>query len=243
VKTESFRAWLANRYGPASSATRLSSARKVEQTYGDLDESYELDKCASLLAALAYSLTDSKSNKPNPTNIVVDGNPYNVLNNCKTGVRTYIDFLENAGEVEVATDAVVELAGEVLRERRDGRKFELEAHLQESLRAEIDQLESGLTIIDRGSERSVASGSIDILAEDVSGALVVIELKRGEAKRDAIGQIVGYMGDLKLEEPNTIVRGVLVAAEFDKSCVSALAAVPNLQLRRYRFDFRFEDVC
>ncbi len=70
---------------------------------------------------------------------------------------------------------------------------------------------------------------------------MVIELKRGVAKRDAIGQITGYMGDLLAEEENEKVRGILVAAEFDKSCRSAVRAIPNLLLKRYRFSFEFED--
>jgi RecB family endonuclease NucS len=47
-----------------------------------------------------------------------------------------------------------------------------------ALRANIDQLEPGLTVIDGGNERKVASGFIDITARDRSGATVVIELKK-----------------------------------------------------------------
>ena len=117
----------------------------------------------------------------------------------------------------------------------------LERHLQAELRREIGQLEAGLQIIDDGLERSVESGFIDILARDESGALVVIELKAGSAKREAVGQIAGYMGDLMPEEPDTAVRGILVAADFDKSCRSGVRAIPKLGLKRYRFSFKFEE--
>lgn len=72
--------------------------------------------------------------------------------------------------------------------------------------------------------------------------MVVIELKRDLARREAIGQIVGYMGDLMAEEPNQTVRGLLVAGDFDKSCQSAVRAIPNLELKRYRFAFTFDSI-
>ena len=49
------------------------------------------------------------------------------------------------------------------------------------------------------------------------------------------------MGDIMAEEPNQVVRGILVAGDFDKSCRSAVRAIPKLQLRRYRFAFTFEN--
>lgn len=239
MKEAAFRAWLASRYATNSAATHLSSARKVENAYGDLDNHHAADRFASLLRELAYSLTDSKSNRPNPTNIAINGNPYNVLNNCKSGIRCYADFIENGGEIETVNVAAVELAGEVIRDRREGRQFEVERNLQDSLRREITQLENGLIIIDGGDERAVESGFIDILAEDAAGALTVIEVKAGQAKRDAVGQILGYMGDLKTDEPDRAVRGILVAASFDKSCLSAVSVVSALKLKEYRFDFAF----
>ena len=69
----------------------------------------------------------------------------------------------------------------------DGRArlIGLERDQQATLRYSIEQLEPGLTIIDGGTERSVASGFIDITAEAADGTFVVIELKAGTARRDA----------------------------------------------------------
>ena len=144
--------------------------------------------------------------------------------------------------VSVSAENAIEVAGELIRERKEGRQFEVERHLQAELRKEISQLENGLTIVDGGSERGVESGFIDILARDIDGALVVIELKVGQAKREALGQIAGYIGDLMNEEDGAPVRGILVAADFDKSCRSGVRAFPSLKLMRYRFDFAFEQV-
>jgi len=242
VKADSFRVWLGDRYAASSASTSMSCAKRVEDSYGDLDDHFENDKFENLLSSLRYSLTDSKAEVPNPTNLEIDGNPYNVLNNCRSAIRNYRDFKENPDSHELTAGAAIELAGELIKEKKEGKQFEIERHLQAALRLEIGQIQRGLSVVDGGTERSVDSGFIDILAEDDDGNLVVLELKRGLAKRESIGQILGYMGDLKNEEPETEVRGILIAADFDKSCRSTVAIVPSLELLRYRFDFKFEKI-
>jgi RecB family endonuclease NucS len=118
--------------------------------------------------------------------------------------------------------------------------FGLEDDLQKALRKNIEQLEPGLRIVDGDKERIVESGRIDILAEDSSGTTVIIELKAGVADRDAVGQIAGYMGDFISK--GEAVRGILVAGDFPARAISAAKAIPNLQLRKYGFQFSFEPV-
>lgn len=242
MKDQSFREWMQGRYTPSSAATRLSAAKKVEEYYGDLDAHIDAETIENVINNLHYSLTDSKKNLSNPTLIPVSGSPYNVLNNCKNGVRTYVLFRNSGGDAEIAQEAVIELAAAGILEKKQSKIFELEVHLQRFLRDEIDQLETGLTIVDGGVERSVESGDIDILAQDENSRFVVIELKRDLARRDTIGQITGYMGDIMEEESSTGVRGIIVAGDFDKSCRSAVRAIPNLTLKKYRFSFQFEEV-
>jgi RecB family endonuclease NucS len=118
--------------------------------------------------------------------------------------------------------------------------FGLERDLQRALRKNIEQLESGLKITDGGKEQKVASGFIDITAEDEQGNVVVIELKAGTADRETIGQILGYMGDLSQKEKP--IRGIIVAGDFAVAAVSALGALTNLHLKQYNFKFSFESV-
>jgi Endonuclease NucS len=138
------------------------------------------------------------------------------------------------GESCEGADAETEVASAV------DTAFGLERDLQMALRRNIEQLETGLTIIDGDREQTVASGRIDITARDREGVTVIIELKVGAADRDAIGQLLGYMGDLM--DDGAPVRGVLVAREFAPRAVSAARAVPNLELVRYGFQFTFEAV-
>lgn len=239
--TAAFRHWLADNYSANSAATHFSCAKRVEENYGDLDQHYDEGTFDALIDELAYSKADEKSGKINPTKLPVGGNPYNVLNNFKSAIRCYRLFKDQGGADEVATEAVLAKAIEFAKASKEGKQFELERHLQAALRSEIEQLEPGLKIADGGSEISVASGNIDILAEDSFGNAVVIELKAGIAKREAIGQITGYMGDLVEDEKFDKVRGILVAADFDKSARAAVRVIPSLNLKQYRFLFSFDD--
>lgn len=241
MNEETFALWMRPQYTDKSVANRVSRVRRVEAKYGDLDDLYDLDRLAGVIGELKYSVQDEQSSRPNPSRITIGGDLYRQLASLKNAVSRYREFRDQGGETDAITAAAIEVAGEAIRERREGRQFEIERHLQDSLRLEIEQLEPGLVIEDGGDERSVESGFIDILAKDQNGDLVVIELKSGTAKREAIGQIVGYMGDLMAEEPDTNVRGILVAADFDKSCQSGVRAIPTLSLKRYRFSFTFEE--
>jgi hypothetical protein len=138
------------------------------------------------------------------------------------------------GASDSAPEAEAEVASAV------DTAFGLERDLQLALRRNIEQLEPGLSIIDGDREQTVPSGRIDITARDQAGAAVVIELKAGPADRDAIGQILSYVGDLTDRERD--VRGILVAREFTARAVAAGKAAPNIRLIQYGFRFTFETV-
>jgi RecB family endonuclease NucS len=109
------------------------------------------------------------------------------------------------------------------------------------LRDNIEQLESGLIIIDGGKEKISASGRTDILALDANKKNVVIELKVGPADRDVIAQILSYMGDLQ-EETGDSVRGIVIARAFTARAIAASKPVPSIELRKYGFNFSFKKV-
>jgi hypothetical protein len=117
--------------------------------------------------------------------------------------------------------------------------FGLERDMQMALRANIDQLEPELTIIDNGKERVTEAGRIDITASDKEGNIVVIELKAGTAQPKVITQILAYMGTVA-ETDKKEVRGILVAKDFHRQVGWAARAIPNLQLKTYSIRFTFE---
>jgi RecB family endonuclease NucS len=134
-------------------------------------------------------------------------------------------------------------ASEILNtEEAQKAKVSLERDLQAALRENIEQIESGLIIIDGGKEKEVGpSGRTDILAIDANKRTVVIELKVGQADREVIAQILSYMGDLQAVtgEP---VRGIVIAHDFNPRAIAASKPVPSIELREYGFNFSFKRV-
>ena len=230
MQTSGYRAWLERRGIAKSSVdTYVTDAKRVERYYGDLDELYSKDRFAGVLEELRYSADDARTDAPNPSKIPI--NPKS-LSSYRSTVARYREFREADLSPD---DLVLETPDE-----DDGRSrlIGLERDLQGAIRYSIEQLEPGLHIIDGGTERSVDSGFIDITAKAADGAVVVIELKAGTARRDAVGQILSYMGDVAAEEPNS-VRGILVAGDFDNKARAAARVVPSLSLRSYRVTFEF----
>ena len=115
----------------------------------------------------------------------------------------------------------------------------LERDLEDHLVKHLDLIESGLVLI--GRQVTIDVGRIDILAEDSNGSRVVIEVKVGDAKDAAIGQIARYLGwYTKIEEKPP--RGILIAADFPDPVRYAAAAIANLTLVSYRVNFVFEQI-
>ncbi|MDX2006550.1 MAG: endonuclease NucS [Meiothermus sp.] len=151
-----------------------------------------------------------------------------------SGDTSYADeYLENVPGTESVDEEQIVEAAEIT--------FGLERDMQQALRSRIDQLEPGLIIADGGRERNTEAGRIDITARDSRGNVVIIELKAGLATPDVIPQVLSYMGAVA-ETDNLPVRGILVASEFHRRVIWAARAIPNLQLRKYTFQFRFEAI-
>jgi hypothetical protein len=151
-------------------------------------------------------------------------------------------------EAIVVRDGISKLPGYILMRHTTDKpeeiedaletSFGLERDLQHALRANIEQLEAGLKIVDGGKEQHVEAGWIDITAQDKQGATVVIELKAGEADRNAVAQVLSYMGNL-IEGTKKPVRGIVVASDFKVNAVSAARAASNIELKKYNFKFSF----
>ncbi len=236
MEKEKFRAWLEKQRHQTkeTASSRVSDAARVEKYYGNLDEHHEKDGLVHVLGQHQYSADDERKNAPNPSKIPIGGNNLRKsLASLKQAINLYREYREQNIET-LGPDPVA------LRDEDDSRTrlLGLERDLQTALRDNIEQLESGLEIIDGGVERSIDSGFIDITAQDAAGAIVVIELKAGAARRDAVAQILSYMGDLAAEDSGPI-RGILVAGDFDRKALAAARVVPALSLRSYRISFEF----
>jgi hypothetical protein len=242
-----YRIWLENQgYDSGTITAQLHRAGRVQNHYGDLEHHFLSDRLKSVIDALRYTSEDERRGRPNPSKIPFEGKPRTNLASYRNAVENYCRFLsgcdvESDGLEEVISSEVATiLADEVIKEDLTQR-FGLERDMQTSLRKAIEQLEPGLSIIDNGSERIVDSGRIDITARDLSGATVVVELKSGAAGQRAVAQVLSYMGDVVIEEPDVSIRGILVAESFDRKAVAAARMAPALSLKVYSVRFNFAD--
>lgn len=236
--------WLKQQgYAEKAVASRVAEARRVRDHYGDLDELYDGDRLRGVIDTLQYSRDDERRKRPNPSRIPIQGDLRTNLAAYKATSEKYCTFRrakQDRESVRGLDGPPAEGADESADEH--GQLVGLERDLQIALRRSIEQLESGLEIIDDGAERKVVSGFIDITARDAEGAIVVIELKSGTARREAVAQVLSYMGDIADEEPDMRVRGILVAGDFDERTRAAARMVAALSLRSYRVSFEFRAV-
>gem|GEM_PF-4241083 len=103
----------------------------------------------------------------------------------------------------------------------------LEKHLRDFLSSHLSEA-FGHQLELLGTEFSTDVGRIDILARHSSGPIWVIELKNQTGTREAVGQLLSYVGAIKRMYPLNLVRGFLIAPEFDKTALSALEITSDI---------------
>lgn len=144
---------------------------------------------------------------------------------------------------EISVERNVESAPEEIEaevEESIEASISLERDLHSYLATRVNEIESGLSLVENGIEYQTEAGRIDLLARDENNHLVVIELKAGKAKDNALGQLLGYIGCLTASESN--VRGILVASGFDSRVIFAARGLPNVKLVKYQLSFNLQEI-
>lgn len=240
-----YESWLQNQqYSSNTITAQLHRVKRVEDVYGSLDDQIKAGTIETIVRELNYGTDDERNNRPNPSRMTFQGNIRNNLQSYKNAVVRYQKFA--SGWARTADSEMPSGTDETLAVTPDGevttlRAFSLERDMQRALRENIKSLGHNLRIVDDGMERAVDSGLIDITCEDHEDqSIVIVELKAGKADGRAVAQILGYMGDISIEESPRPVKGILIAHDFDQRARSAARMVPSLQLLTYsiRFDFR-----
>lgn len=140
--------------------------------------------------------------------------------------KTLIDAADYLG-IEEKADLV-----EALRERR----------IEDFFCDHLEQIEPGLRLYfdgkNDGRQYITEIGRIDLLCIDKSGLFTVVEFKREKAPDKAVGQILRYIGWVYHNlSPGNMVRGILVAKDFDDKIKYAVVGVhqfggePRLEMK------------
>ncbi len=91
------------------------------------------------------------------------------------------------------------------------QKDGVEAHLQELLAVDPEQLEDGLRLVRR--EYPTEIGPVDLLCRDADGRVVAVEVKR-RGEIDGVEQLTRYLEFLNRQPDLSPVRGMFVAQEI-----------------------------
>lgn len=127
--------------------------------------------------------------------------------------------------------------------------FDLEAQLRDFIVANLSLIQVGNHRVSvftdsngrSGVEYPTGVGPIDILAEDDTGGLVVVELKVERGPDKTLGQLARYMGWVRRHLANgRKVSGVIVARRIDERLRYAALVIPDIALLEYELDFRLK---
>ena len=128
--------------------------------------------------------------------------------------------------------------------------FALEKHLEDFLVSNWSKTEFGkdYKIFEDdgelvGQQYPSDTGPIDILAiSKDEKEILVVELKKGRASDNVVGQVQRYMGFVKEElcTREQTVKGVIVALEDDTRIRRALSVANNIDFYRYEVNFKLK---
>ena len=152
------------------------------------------------------------------------------------------DYYRKMGDTKEAVTAYEEAIRQGMAPLNDSAedyrcRINGEAAIEEWLVENLERIEPGLSLIERQYETSNA-GRIDILATDSNDNYVVVELKRDMASDAALGQLLRYLGWVRLNLSDTnSIRGFVIGKDVDKHMGYAIQAHDVLtslcNLRKY----------
>ena len=100
MKQDEFRKWLVVQgQTDATASSRVSSAKRVEQYLGDLDELFAQEDRDSVLNRFAYTAEDERADRPNPSPVPIDGVLRTGLASLQQALKLYHSFLTEQSNV------------------------------------------------------------------------------------------------------------------------------------------------
>ena len=179
---------------------------------------------------------------PAPRNVAYEDIVFPMHTLMELNEAQYLSFV---GEQPKLPSTVVESFAE-----ENYPQFALEKHLEEFIVSNFQTIfgrnlevfadEEGV----HGQQYPTEIGVIDILAWDSSTqSYVVLELKRGRASDQVVGQILRYMGWVKVNlcKQGQSVRGMVICREPDARLTYAVSMLENVGIKYYKVAFDLRD--
>jgi RecB family endonuclease NucS len=129
--------------------------------------------------------------------------------------------------INITFTAIDTLLTFTLKDEGEFSLYVSEKDIQRVLIKEPGLIEAGFTPLDY--EKQIDPGFIDMYGIDSHGNLVVIEIKRAKASKDAVLQLSRYIQSVKLTTERNI-RGLLIADNITKSALRMLNTL-NLEFK------------
>ena len=127
-----------------------------------------------------------------------------------------------AESVKVFFDQIQLISAFSLKDYGEFSLYASEEDMQKAILMEPSLLEEGFKVV--SYEKKVKPGFVDVYGIDKDGRLVVVEIKRKTAGKDAVIQLAKYIDAVK-SKANREVRGVLVAPNIAKDVQRLLATL------------------
>jgi len=134
--------------------------------------------------------------------------------------------------LEIRFSQIYSITHAILEDKGEFIEYLSEHEIRDYLSKNPSYIEEGLTTID--IEKHVEPGFIDLYCRDRNGNIVVIEIKRVTASRDAVLQLKRYIDSLKKYLPQERIRGLIVAPGISKSALELI--------ERYKFEYKRIDI-
>lgn len=148
-------------------------------------------------------------------------------------------------ESDLRTDGAL-MAGDAEADE-DCREFAYERDLRDFLAKNLELVEPGLRLYEEeeitGVEYDAGGRYIDILAVDKDGTFVVIELKVSRGYDRVIGQLLRYVGWVRVNlAEGQRVRGIIIARQITEDLRLACANIAETKLMEYKLRVQLEAV-
>ena len=124
--------------------------------------------------------------------------------------------------VKVLFDSVQLISALSLEDSGEFSLYASEEDMQKAILLKPSLIEDGLKLV--SYEKKVEPGFVDIYAMDRNGNLVVIEIKRKVAGKEAALQLARYIDAIKTKS-NRQIRGILVAPDIGKDVQRTLVTL------------------